>query len=233
MAGNPPGADGSARSGRDRITVNELGRIVGMSPRNIRAHQARGLLDPPQRHGRVAYYHAGHVRRLEAIKALQRRGFNLVAVAAMLGVQGGEPATEALATTVQRVTAEQPYLVHALARHGIVVRTGDGGVRTVRPRLLRSAFELHAAGVQADTSLQVLIEVLDRVRLFAGELLRTTSLRVAPELDSAAVAQGLTGLLTEAFRVAVEDSARRSVVELLARDEVGVPVLDAAGADSG
>jgi DNA-binding transcriptional MerR regulator len=250
MAGDQPTAATGGPAVIERITVAELARLVGMSPRNIRAHQARGLLDPPVRHGRAAFYHAGHVRRLEAIKALQRRGFNLVAVEAILGVRGSDPTNDQLASMVRRITAEHPYLVHALARHGIVVRTEDGGIRAVRPRVLRSAFDLHLAGVKAGPSLQVLIEVLDRVRLFASDLVRSTSMRVvtlAPELggpgtpsweelDRSAVtlAQGLTALLTEAFRVAVENSGQISVLELTGHgDEFGTRVRDTATVDTG
>src|SRR6185369_15500165 len=78
-----------------RLTVAEVARMVGMSPRNIRAHQARRLLPPPVRQGREVYYHTEHIQRLEAIKALQRRGFNLVAVQAMLRSHGGDPAGDA------------------------------------------------------------------------------------------------------------------------------------------
>src|SRR5690242_16776946 len=63
-----------------RYTVEELAAKVGMSPRNIRAHQTRSLLGPPVRRGRTAYYDDSHVRRLEAIKSLQRQGYNLVAI---------------------------------------------------------------------------------------------------------------------------------------------------------
>ena len=55
-----------------QYTVEQLGRRVGMSPRNIRAHQARKLLASPVRKGRLAFYDEGHARRLESIMALQR-----------------------------------------------------------------------------------------------------------------------------------------------------------------
>jgi DNA-binding transcriptional MerR regulator len=231
----------------DRYTVDELARLVGMSPRNIRAHQARKLLAPPVRQGRTAFYHAGHLRRLEAIKALQRQGFNLVAIEAILGARDPGSGTEALNPLVQRLTVDHPYLVHALARHGIVVRAEDGGLRAVRPRVLRSALDLHALGLKTGPSLQVLVEVLDRLRGPAYELVRTTSARVltlAPEagrpaghswaeLDrsAATLAQGLTALLTEAFRVAVENSGQAP--ELLSLDEDGFRPSEQSTVDNG
>jgi hypothetical protein len=119
--------------------------------------------------------------------------------------QDGEP----LAPLVERLIMDHPYLVHALARHGIVVRDRDGGLRAVRPRVLRSALDLHALGLTTGPSLQVLVEVLDRLRVPASELVRTTSARVrtlAPDRGAETLAQGLTTLLTEAFRVALENA---------------------------
>ncbi|GAA1762883.1 MerR family transcriptional regulator [Luedemannella helvata] len=215
-----------------RYTVEELAAKVGMSPRNIRAHQTRSLLGPPIRRGRTAYYDDSHVRRLEAIKALQRQGYNLVAIEAILGVRAPEPVGEALQHLLQRLDREQPGLVHALARHGVLVRGDDGSVQMLRVRLMRSALGLNRAGVHAVPSLQVLSEVLDRLRLIAEDLVRSTSqrlvsatpsLRAGPtgtwdELDvrADALAISMIGLLTEAFRVALENFGTTAMPDLIA-----------------
>jgi DNA-binding transcriptional MerR regulator len=209
--------------------------MVGMSPRNIRAHQARKLLAPPVRQGRTCYYHAGHVRRLESIKALQRQGFNLVAISAILGSGVSDGSAAALVAMLQRLSVEHPHAVHALTRHGVIVRGEDGAIRMVHARLLRSALDLHVAGMTARPTMQLLVEVLDLVRMHADELVRATSARIlalAPEAhrgqsqeltsweeldrDAVALTQGLTVLLTEAFRVAVERSGQVLVPELVA-----------------
>ena len=62
------------------MTVTELADTVGMTPRNIRAYQSRGLLFPPSISGRVALYSGAHVARLELIASLQREGFTLAAI---------------------------------------------------------------------------------------------------------------------------------------------------------
>jgi DNA-binding transcriptional MerR regulator len=62
------------------MTVTELADTVGMTPRNIRAYQSRGLLFPPLISGRVALYSGAHVARLELIASLQREGFTLAAI---------------------------------------------------------------------------------------------------------------------------------------------------------
>lgn len=61
-------------------TIAELSARVGMSIRNIRAHQSRGLVPAPVRRGRVAYYDERHERALSRILELQQRGYNLTAV---------------------------------------------------------------------------------------------------------------------------------------------------------
>lgn len=61
-------------------TIAELSARVGMSIRNIRAHQSRGLVPAPVRRGRVAYYDERHESALSRILELQRRGYNLTAV---------------------------------------------------------------------------------------------------------------------------------------------------------
>jgi DNA-binding transcriptional MerR regulator len=68
----------------DQLTIDELSRRTGMSVRNIRAHQSRGLIPPPQRRGRQAYYGPAHQRALARIDELQQKGYNLAAVEQMM-----------------------------------------------------------------------------------------------------------------------------------------------------
>jgi DNA-binding transcriptional MerR regulator len=65
-------------------TVTDLAAMVGMTPRNIRAYQSRGLLFPPEIHGRRARYTAAHVARLQLISSLQREGFTLASIKRLL-----------------------------------------------------------------------------------------------------------------------------------------------------
>nr|WP_090277951.1 MerR family transcriptional regulator [Mycolicibacterium komanii]CRL73257.1 MerR family transcriptional regulator [Mycolicibacterium komanii] len=61
--------------------LNELAEISGVSPRNIRAYRERGLLDPPRRVGRSAFYDDYHLSQLRTINQLHRRGFNTAHIA--------------------------------------------------------------------------------------------------------------------------------------------------------
>ncbi|MDX6207113.1 MAG: hypothetical protein QOF39_3170 [Frankiales bacterium] len=78
-----------------RCTIGELSEQVGMTVRNIRAYQARGLLPPPLVDGRVGYYSQLHRERLTMIRRLRAEGFNLVAISALL--TGAVPVTTSAA----------------------------------------------------------------------------------------------------------------------------------------
>jgi DNA-binding transcriptional MerR regulator len=62
------------------MTITELAEAASMTPRNIRAHQSKGLLFPPAISGRVAHYNGAHLARLLLITSLQREGFTLAAI---------------------------------------------------------------------------------------------------------------------------------------------------------
>ena len=59
-------------------------RPAGVSVDTIRYYQNKGLLDPPRREGRVAWYDDGHLDRLDRIRALQQRGFTLATIARLV-----------------------------------------------------------------------------------------------------------------------------------------------------
>jgi DNA-binding transcriptional MerR regulator len=61
--------------------LDELARLSGVSARNIRAYRERGLLDPPRRVGRSAYYDDYHLAQLQTINQLLRKGFNSTHIA--------------------------------------------------------------------------------------------------------------------------------------------------------
>ena len=61
--------------------LDDLARISGVSSRNIRAYRERGLLDPPRRQGRSAFYDDYHLSQLHTINQLLRKGFNSAHIA--------------------------------------------------------------------------------------------------------------------------------------------------------
>ena len=71
------------------MTIGELARRTGMTIRNIRAHQTRGLLPPPEVQGRTGYYGEEHVARIELTREMQAEGLNLEAIRRVLESTGG------------------------------------------------------------------------------------------------------------------------------------------------
>ncbi len=61
----------------DPLTLAELADAVGMTARNVRAYQTRGLLQPPRRSGRSSVYGDEHVRRLMQVQQARARGASL------------------------------------------------------------------------------------------------------------------------------------------------------------
>ncbi|MDU0289964.1 MerR family transcriptional regulator [Saccharothrix longispora] len=66
------------------MTVDELAVGVGLPGSTIRMYQTKGVLHPPRRQGRVAFYDASHVERLALVQRLQSRGFSLPAIAELV-----------------------------------------------------------------------------------------------------------------------------------------------------
>jgi DNA-binding transcriptional MerR regulator len=62
------------------LTIEQLALESGLSVRNIRSHQARGLLPPPVVRRRIGYYGSEHLERLRVIGELQSEGLHLKAV---------------------------------------------------------------------------------------------------------------------------------------------------------
>lgn len=70
-----------------RYTIEELSAATGMPTRRIRYYQSEGVLPPPTRTGRSAYYGDEHLARLRVVAELHRRGLRLGAIAGILYAQ--------------------------------------------------------------------------------------------------------------------------------------------------
>jgi len=66
------------------MRVEQLSARADVSVDTIRYYQSKGLLEPPRRAGRIAWYGDGHLVRLERIRALQQRGFTLATIARLV-----------------------------------------------------------------------------------------------------------------------------------------------------
>jgi len=169
-------------SGDDKdLTIDELARTIGMTVRNIRAHQSRGLLPPPLLRGRTGYYGPEHVARLELIQELQTEGFNLDLIKRLLEEAGGsssevlrfkhalarpfddeQPATVGIAELIaQWGTADPAHLMKALSI-GLLRQLPDGRFELPSPRLAKAGQELQRLGVSLERSLEFTANVREQ-----------------------------------------------------------------------
>jgi len=89
----------------DALTIEELAQRVGMTVRNLREWRTLGLLPRATMRGRVGYYEADVVERVERIQRLHAEGFTLDLIARMLDA-GGDAADEVIRLAA---TLRAPY----------------------------------------------------------------------------------------------------------------------------
>ena len=229
----------------DGVPIDELAQRTGMTVRNIRAHQARGLLPPPEVRGRTGYYGPEHAARIRLILDLQAQGLNLSAVkrfldATPLGAAGEaaslrrallEPWEEeaAVVVTVEELVARFGA-TDAEAQRGRQVRLGGlvdlGGGRyeVPSPSLLAIAEELMAAGIPLDALIKVeerLVRATDAiakafVELFEQEVWKPFDARGRPESEWPRVREMLERVRPMAVRSAVA-TLQRSMTKAVER----------------
>ena len=162
------------------LTVEQLAYETGMSVRNIRNHQSRGLLPPPEVRARVGYYGPEHVARLRLIQEMQAEGFKLSAISRLIGEHGADAdrfvglrqavtapfATEApevytRAELVEKFGTDDDRLIEKARKLGLLVDLGDDRFEAPSPALVRAAEEVLAMGIELPAALAA-IEKLSR-----------------------------------------------------------------------
>jgi DNA-binding transcriptional MerR regulator len=163
------------------LPIDELARRTGMTVRNLRAHQSRGLLPAPEVRGRTGFYGPEHVARVELIKELQADGFNLEAIRRLIENAGGsttdvlrfaraarapfedeEPEITTIADLARQWgAAGSPELLDRAISLGLLRPLGDGRVEERSPRLGRAGAELARLGMAPERALDTL-EMLRR-----------------------------------------------------------------------
>ncbi|MET9943075.1 MerR family transcriptional regulator, partial [Streptomyces halstedii] len=61
--------------------MEELAKEAGITVRTLRFYRERGLIPPPRREGRIAWYDDHHLARLRTIAGLLERGHTLNGIA--------------------------------------------------------------------------------------------------------------------------------------------------------
>ena len=187
------------------LTVDELARRVGMTVRNVRAHQSRGLLPPPEVRGRTGYYGAEHVARLELIRTLQDDGFNLEAIRRLLERTGGSSEEMLRFTRAARepFAAEEAEIVGTedLVRQfgssgrrdllersiaaGLLRPLGDGRFEHQSPRLARAGAELAAYTSGPEVALDVVEQLREHADAVAAVFVETFLTHIWRPFDEA------------------------------------------------
>lgn len=130
-----------------RYRVDELAAGCGLSVDTVRFYQAKGLLPPPRREGRVAWYSDDHLECLRRIRELKDKGFTLSSIRRLL-TGDLDPADEALVAALASPdqgldpdsseeilspeelaerTGVSPTLLEALEREGLLTSKTRGG----------------------------------------------------------------------------------------------------------
>lgn len=148
-------------------TIDELAQATGMTTRNIRAHQSRGLLPPPVVRGRTGFYSDEHAARLRLILRMQADGFNLGAIRRVLDSVPSGTARQVVdfESALRAAWEEEPVevvsadelarrfgvadfdLVHRAERIGLLHTLDDGRIEIRSPLLLRAAEQLVRLGL--------------------------------------------------------------------------------------
>jgi DNA-binding transcriptional MerR regulator len=183
-------------AGDAELTIEQLAAEVGMSVRNIRNHQSRGLLPPPEVRARVGYYGADHVARLRLILELQAEGFNLGAIerllsessasaervlrlrSAMTTFESETPEVVTGAELLERFGELDPKDVARVRKLKLLTPLGDDRFEAPSPALMRAAEEVTELGIPLHAAL-ALVERISRecesisrafVKLYLDEL---------------------------------------------------------------
>jgi DNA-binding transcriptional MerR regulator len=210
----------------DSLTITQLAGRVGMTARNIRAHQSRGLVHSPRIEGRLARYGSDHVARLELIASLQREGFTLAAIKRLIDTPGSYAAivadrrrrfrdeTSDIVTTVplpveriRELLPELPALPDDLTETGLVwMQDGELVTHTM---LMGVGRTLAAQGVPARLLAQLMLDAAlsarrlgaafrDHVESQDGDDRRLADLaKVAVQLSAAAFEIAFLGIASQ------------------------------------
>lgn len=155
-----------------------------MTVRNVRAHQTRGLLPPPELEGRTGFYSSDHLARLNLIKDMQAAGFNLGAIKSLLASapQGaGEellrlerallvpwsneiPQEFTIAELAELFGGQDPKILGLVVDLGLLTPVGTERYLCNMPTLLRAGRQLGELGISAENMVDVLESLLEHVR---------------------------------------------------------------------
>jgi DNA-binding transcriptional MerR regulator len=203
-----------SKPAKGEMTIHELAKRTGMTVRNIRAHQTRGLLPPPVVRGRTGYYNEGHLSRIELTREMQADGLNLEAIRRVL--EGGDDSaaeiydfTRALRASVEDETPEiikaeelaDPWkdeideeqeadLTRRAEAMGALRSLPDGKIEAISPRLVRAAVALAELGFGRDRAMATAEKVRSEADVIAHAFIELFSKEIWQPFDQAGRPEG-------------------------------------------
>ena len=238
----PAGADDAL------LTIDELALATDMTVRTTRYYASLGLLPPPLRRGRMAYYGRVHLARLQLVRALQDHGFTLAAIERYLADVPLESTAEELSVHRALLTAWKPSQwedvsrrelderagrrltqadVDWLATAGALRRGGAGGYQVLP--LLRLAVQLREVDMPIEAITEANQAVNQHMAELADELTRILRSRVLTRYEHAGLSadeadelqRTLASLRTLTLEAIVESFQRAA--NQVARKSLSVP----------
>ncbi len=202
-----------------RYRVEQLAAACDVSVDTVRYYQTRGLVPPPAREGRVAWYDDRHAERIREVRELRRRGLTLAAIERVLG-DGLDPADADLAVAIAAARGEARQdelltldgfasrsgvpasLIQAVEREGIELgRTVDGEVRYTAADIdmVRGALRLLEYGLPLGELLSLARDTNDAMVALAGRAVELFDEHVRKPIRDTAGAEDAAAQLVEAF----------------------------------
>lgn len=172
-------------------TVDELAGVAGLPVRTIREYQTLGIVPAPRRQGRVGFYGASHLRRLQLIARLRDRGYSLAGIGDLLGnwsagadlgevlglepdqlVHVDEPGAPATFEQLRELLPTMvPDHLDALEATGVIERCAPERFCIPSPSLFQLAIDAQRAGLGADDVLALLNSIRRAADTVADEVL--------------------------------------------------------------
>ena len=203
-----------------RYRVEQLAAACEVSVDTVRYYQSRGLLEPPAREGRVAWYGPEHIERIRDVRGLQRKGLTLAAIKRVVEGDLGKPDADlaAAVAAARGDTVEEELLgldefaqrsgvpaslIQAVEREGIrfgIEVDGEERYTTADIEMVRGALRLLEFGLPLSELLALARDTNEAMTALATRAVELFDEHVRkPIRDTAASEEAAAAQLVEAF----------------------------------
>lgn len=202
------------------FSIDQLARESGMTVRNIRVYQERGLIPPPERRGRKGIYGETHLSRLRIIGRLLERGYTLNNIAELVeSWEQGNGIEHILGLEKAVVSPWSDELPEYLTKRELVQKFGNiflgkalnraielaiiipegRRYRIPSPRMLHAGAELVKAGIPLEDMLEVVAYLRHNVEEAAEAMVKLVETHIfdrsSPEMPPPEESEELAQLI--------------------------------------